>query len=123
MKNKKTKEEVFSMRNFKNNKGITLIALVITVIMLMILATIGIGQITDENGIIRKAFTSKDKQQTAEDEEKSILNEIGIQDDGGSIGIGEAQPFTFVIDIRADNLTYDGITLPYGSYNRTTFCI
>ena len=37
-----------------NNKGITLIALVITVIVLIILASIGIGSIMGKNGIIKQ---------------------------------------------------------------------
>ena len=36
------------------NKGITLIALVITIIVLLILAGITIASITGENGILRK---------------------------------------------------------------------
>ena len=36
----------------KNNKGITLIALVITIIVLLILAGISIAMLTGENGIL-----------------------------------------------------------------------
>ena len=39
------------------NKGITLIALVITIIILLILAGISIAMITGENGILTKATT------------------------------------------------------------------
>ena len=37
------------------NKGITLIALVITIIVLLILAGVTIASITGENGILRKS--------------------------------------------------------------------
>lgn len=47
------------MRNIKNNKGITLIALVITIIILLILAGITIATLTGENGILRKSRSSK----------------------------------------------------------------
>ena len=44
-----------SVSTAKNNKGITLIALVITIIVLLILAGITIASITGENGILRKS--------------------------------------------------------------------
>ena len=39
----------------KNNKGITLIALVITIIVLLILAGVSIAMLTGENGILNQA--------------------------------------------------------------------
>ncbi len=45
----------------KNEKGITLIALVITIIILLILAGITIATLTGENGILNKANTAKEK--------------------------------------------------------------
>ena len=39
----------------KNNKGITLIALVITIIVLLILAGVSIAMLTGENGILSQA--------------------------------------------------------------------
>ena len=47
MRNKKEK--------FKNSKGITLVALVVTIIVLIILAGISINLVLGENGIITKA--------------------------------------------------------------------
>ena len=38
----------------KNKKGITLIALVVTIVVLLILAGISISLIVDKNGIIQK---------------------------------------------------------------------
>lgn len=43
----------------KKQKGITLIALVITIIVLLILAAISIATLTGENGILTKAETAK----------------------------------------------------------------
>ena len=60
------------MRKQKNNRGITLIALVITIIVLLILATVSIATLTGENGILTKATTAKDK--TIEAEEKEQIN-------------------------------------------------
>ena len=43
----------------KNQKGITLIALVITIIVLLILAAVSIAMLTGENGILTKANDSR----------------------------------------------------------------
>ena len=43
----------------KNNKGITLIALVVTIVVLLILAGVSISMLTGENGIIKQAQTAK----------------------------------------------------------------
>ena len=43
----------------KNNKGITLIALVITIIVLLILAGVSIAMLTGENGILTQASGSR----------------------------------------------------------------
>ena len=41
--------------SINNDKGITLIALVITIIILLILAGVAIRTITGENGLLRKS--------------------------------------------------------------------
>ena len=43
----------------KNNKGITLIALVVTIIVLLILAGISIAMLTGDNGILSNASNAK----------------------------------------------------------------
>ena len=48
-----------SKREFKNQKGITLIALVITIVVLLILAGITIATLTGDNGIITRANDAK----------------------------------------------------------------
>ncbi len=50
----------------KNNKGITLIALVITIIVLLILAGVSIAMLTGENGILTQAENSKNDTSDAE---------------------------------------------------------
>ena len=52
------------------NEGITLIALVITIIVLLILAAISIATLTGENGILTKATEAKDLSKTAEEKEQ-----------------------------------------------------
>lgn len=50
----------------KNQKGITLIALVITIIVLLILAGVTIAMLTGENGILNKATTAVNNTTDAE---------------------------------------------------------
>ena len=50
----------------KNNKGITLIALVITIIVLLILAGISIAMLTGNNGLLTKANDAKSETSRAE---------------------------------------------------------
>ena len=54
----------------KTNKGITLIALVITIIVLLILAGVTISMLTGENGILTKANNSKNETAKATAKEK-----------------------------------------------------
>lgn len=46
----------------KNSKGITLIALVITIVVLLILASVSIAMLTGDNGILKKQMKQKKKQ-------------------------------------------------------------
>ena len=50
----------------KNQKGITLIALVITIIVLLILAGVSIAMLTGENGILTQASDAKTQTTKAE---------------------------------------------------------
>ena len=47
--------------NLRNSKAITLIALVVTIVVLLILAGVSISMLTGENGIIAQAKESKEK--------------------------------------------------------------
>ena len=53
----------------KRNKGITLIALVVTIIVLLILAGISINMLTGQNGILNRASEAKQNTGTAQTEE------------------------------------------------------
>ena len=55
----KIKENAKQKNNVKTEKGITLIALVITIVILLILAAVGIGTLTGENGLIKRAQDAK----------------------------------------------------------------
>ena len=67
----------------KNQKGITLIALVITIIVLLILAGVTIAMLTGENGILKKATgaVSDTEKATAEEAIKmEVYNNIADHD-------------------------------------------
>ena len=55
----------------RNQKGITLVALVVTIIVLIILAGISINLLLGDNGIITKAQEAKKQQKIAEIKELS----------------------------------------------------
>ena len=57
-------------------KGITLIALVITIIILIILASITLGAIIGPNGIIQRAKEAGEKYQNAAQDEQKELEEL-----------------------------------------------
>lgn len=83
----------FKMRNDK--KGITLIALVITIIVLLILAGVTIATLTGDNGILPKTLTAKKLNQVSSEKEvieiiatsNQINNKIGESNDTINIGI------------------------------------
>ena len=72
------------------NKGITLIALVVTIVVLIILATVSINAVLGQNGIIGKAKQAKEsyeKSVKAEDTAmQELLNEMAQYNAGGSTG-------------------------------------
>ena len=57
----------------KSNKGITLIALVITIIVLLILAGVSISMLTGQNGILNRAGEAKEITETTQTEEQVKL--------------------------------------------------
>ncbi len=59
--------------NYNRSRGITLIALVVTVIVLLILAGISITMLTGQNGILNRAQEAKEKTETAQEDENKQL--------------------------------------------------
>lgn len=55
---------------WSEKKGITLIALVVTIIILLVLAGISISMLTGQNGILNRASEAKEKTSVAEEKEK-----------------------------------------------------
>ena len=61
------------IKKLKTNKGITLIALVITIIVLLLLAGVSIAMLTGENGILTQATNAKIQTENAGIEERIAL--------------------------------------------------
>ena len=65
--------------NLKKNKGITLIALVITIIVLLILAGVSIAMLTGQNGILTQAQNASTQTEIAEAKEKAQMDIMSWQ--------------------------------------------
>ena len=91
---------------YKSERAITLIALVVTIIVLIILAGVSINLVLGDNGIIEKAKEAKFKQERATviDNAKLGLVEKQLDDINGSISLTDAQ--------------IEGVLSKYGTVNK-----
>ena len=71
----------------KNELGITLIALVVTIVVLLILAGVSISLVLGENGIINKAKEAGEKYGEAYENEQAELNKVDewLEENTGSL--------------------------------------
>ena len=74
----------------KNNKGITLVALVVTIVVLLILAGVSINLVLGDNGIIAKAQEAKTKQAEASENDLKGMNGLVSEMEGALAGNGGA---------------------------------
>ena len=88
-------------RNYSNQTGITLIALVVTIVVLLILAGVSINAIFSENGIIKRAKDAQNKMDQATQNDLDSINELNNWIDGKTNGTtgggttgGDANPST-----------------------------
>ena len=119
-------------RNYSNQTGITLIALVVTIVVLLILAGVSINAIFSENGIIKRAKDAQNKMDQATQNDLDSINELNNWIDGkingttggGTTG-GDANPSTTpkistlvgkVVDknTKAEDAYGNKITIPKG---------
>ena len=98
-------------------KGITLIALVVTIVVLIILATVSILAVFGDNGIIARAQTAKDTHEKGKADETNTLDDyasyIGnyLDGKGGSSGGNDTpKPVEPTIVAKPDNWTSDNVT-------------
>ena len=79
----------------RKDRGITLIALVVTIIVLLILAGISISILTGQNGILNRATEAKEKTENAnEDEQRKLAQAEAL--------------------MNTEKTAYKGVTLPEG---------
>ena len=119
-------------RNYSNQTGITLIALVVTIVVLLILAGVSLNAIFSENGIIKRAKDAQNKMDQATQNDLDSINELNNWIDGKTNGTtgggttgGDANPSTTskistlvgtVVDknTKAEDAYGNKITIPKG---------
>ena len=93
----------------KQEKGITLIALVVTIVVLLILAGVSISLVLNNNGVISKAKDAKNQYAEAQTNDEKQLNEVSDWIDtkvGDTTGGGNSNY----------NPADDGVPIPDGYY-------
>ena len=106
----------------KNSKGITLIALVITIIVLLILAGVTIATLTGDNGILGKANEAKTRTNEKDEEEQIkigyseylIAKQTGEQSDlkiSGATVTGKEGDWKIEFDKTGKGYYFDGETI------------
>ena len=90
----------------KQEKGITLIALVVTIVVLLILAGVSISLVLNNNGVISKAKDSKNQYAEAQTNEEKHFNEVS---DWIDTKVGDTTGGDSVTKI-------DGVPIPDGYY-------
>ena len=98
----------------KQEKGITLIALVVTIVVLLILAGVSISLVINNNGVISKAKEARDKYAEAQTNDEKQLNEVSdwIKETVGDTTGGGSEPG----GSGGSGSTVDGVTIPEGYY-------
>lgn len=109
----------------KGNRGITLIALVITIIILLILAAVTIGALSGDNGILKNAADAKQETEKAQIIEQAKIDILGKQADNTSAEL-EKNEIKEVLDIYfkevPEDFTSDTVLTTkeeYGNYEIT----
>ena len=102
----------------KNNKGITLIALVITIIVLLILAGISIAMLTGNNGLLTKANDAKSETSKAEVIERINMELNAAYADVLSGDISDFSDSDYITAINT-NLTVDEKTVATAATDAT----
>ena len=72
----------------KNKRGITLIALIITIIVLLILAGVTMSFVVGDNGVINQAQKAKIRTEEEEAKEEIGIEVVGCYDGNGNIDLG-----------------------------------
>ena len=111
-----------NQRTKKLEKGITLIALVITIIVLLILAGVTINALTGENGLLSKAIGAKENTQKAEAEELVKLALSASYNNSGKVDVDQLKNNLNKIegiDPKVDKITTPKMTVTINGYEVT----
>ena len=130
MKKKKITNKEETKKGLKNReKGITLIALIVTIIVLLILAGVSIAMLTGDNGILNQAKKAKEETEKGASNEQAILNDYEDMINGNYVEIKqvtdkkpgvlegsgtESDPYTI-------NSVEDLVVFSYNVRNRNTY--
>ena len=93
----------------KNEKGITLVALIITIIVLLILAVISIRAITGDN-ILGKSETAKEKYESAKSNELDILKNYENNIEPEKLDVQKVKNKAYVWESMEDTICVNYIT-------------
>lgn len=109
------------MRSIKEKKGITLIALAVTIVVILILAAISIGIMLNDDGVINKAKEAANSMNNDIDREQSKLNELlneldEVMNDAGDEGTDDRFPTT-VAEAKIVKIYFDTNTKLKDDYN------
>ena len=98
-------------REYIKNKGITLIALVVTIIVTLILAGISIAALTGENGLINSAYKAK-KQSEISEEKETLQNAINYAAGYNKSGILEIEELKKSVQDNTEGTPGDETSFP-----------
>ena len=118
----------------KQEKGITLIALVVTIVVLLILAGVSISLVLNNNGVISKAKDAKNQYAEAQTNDEKQLNEVsdwidtkvgdttggGSDYDPASDGVPIPAGFVYVGGTKASGLVISDATADKEKYKGQT---
>ena len=79
MQEKRKTKQIIKRNDIKENKAITLVALVVTVIVLIILAAVSISLVLGEHGLLKMARDGRDNYLVAANEEQAQLGQLEDQ--------------------------------------------
>ena len=85
LKLRKQMEKLRGVKQYQHQAGITLIALVITIVVLLILAGVSINALFSDNGIIERAKNAQNKVDEAEKKDLEEINKLNnwLEENGG----------------------------------------
>ena len=117
--------------NLRQNKAITLLALVITIIIILILAGVTVASLTGDNGLLKRAVEAKEKTEVAQLKEQIQLEVLGSYELNGNLyaskvkenienhikdAVVDGNDFELYVSVKDHKFTIDsnGNVLEYG---------